>query len=142
MVERGHRETRGGKGAQGQRKEQKWNPSVRSHSSASQGYLRQEGRPDGLSTLCRGTGAPGRRGPCPRGAYELRRETEPVLKCGTSMKDWPRTVSSRRSRYLLKEEAGFISGHNSPGKEEERPYQGHEAHEDFRKCRLAGNAGM
>lgn len=47
VVERGHREPGGGKGAQDQRKERKWgNPSVRSHSSASQGYLSQEGRPD------------------------------------------------------------------------------------------------
>lgn len=108
--ERGHREPSGGKGAQGQRKERKWgNPGVRSHSSASQGNLSQEGCPDGLSTLCRGTGAPGSGGPCPRGAYKLRRETEPVLKCGKSMeKDWPRIVRDPQKEQVPFERGGRV----------------------------------
>lgn len=139
MVERGHRELRGGKGAQGQRKERKWgNPSVRSHSSASQGYLSQEGRPDGLSTLCRGTGAPGRWGPCPRGAYKLRRETEPVLKCGKSMeKDWPRIVrDQQKSKHLLREESGFILGRNSPGRRRKGPTRG------MKLMKISGNVDL
>lgn len=100
--------------------------------------------PDGVSTLCRGTGALGRWGPCPHGAYKLRRETEPVLKCGKSMeKDWLRIVRDQQKEQVpfAREGRVYIRPQQS-WQEEERPYQGHEAHEDFRKCRLAGNAGM
>ena len=94
--------------------------------------------------MCRGTGALGRWGPCPHGAYKLRRETEPVLKCSTSMeKDWLRIVRDRQKEQVPFEREGrvYIRPQQS-WQEEERPYQEHEAHEDFMKCRLAGNAGM
>ena len=68
-----------------------------------------------MSTLCRGTGARGGGGgggPCPHGAYKLRRETEPVLKRGKSMeKDWLRIVRDQQKEQVL-----FILGHNSPGR--------------------------
>lgn len=83
-------------------------------------------------------------GPCPHGAYKLRRETEPVLKRGKSMeKDWLRIVRDQQKEQVPFEREGrvYIRPQRS-WQEEERPYQGHEAHEDFRKCRLAGNAGM